>query len=175
MLDITNQRFGRLVAQWPAGQTPDRKVIWLCLCDCSRLVTVIGNNLRSGGTVSCGCVQKLIASACCAMKVKHGHSGKRTPTYFSWQNMRQRCNYPKDVNYIRYGGRGVTVCERWNTFENFIADMGERPAWRTLDRIDPYGNYEPANCRWATRSEQEANKRGKRDILRTKIELPLAA
>jgi hypothetical protein len=107
--------------------------------------------------------------------VKHGHSGKRTPTYFSWQNMRQRCNYPKDVNYVRYGGRGVTVCERWNTFENFIADMGERPAGRTLDRIDPYGNYEPANCRWATRKEQEANKRNRRDILRTKIELPLAA
>lgn len=90
----------------------------------------------------------------------HGYAG--TPTYSSWRSMRDRCSNPRSISYPYYGARGVTVCARWAKFEAFLEDMGERPAKTTLDRIDTYGNYEPGNCRWATRSQQNANQRPRR-------------
>lgn len=84
---------------------------------------------------------------------------KRSPTRSSWDAMRQRCYQKSARSYKSYGGKGVIVCERWHKYENFVFDMGERPEGRTLDRINPCGNYEPENCRWATDSEQRANKR----------------
>lgn len=90
----------------------------------------------------------------------HGHAGKRwSKTYQTWTAMKSRCSNPNDDHWEQYGGRGITVCEDWRTFEGFLRDMGERPAMRTLDRIDVDGNYEPSNCRWATVAEQNLNRR----------------
>lgn len=92
-------------------------------------------------------------------KIKHGHRPRSgsSPTYISWAGMVQRCRYPGHTKFARYGGRGVSVCERWLRFENFLADMGERPDGHTLDRIDPNKGYDASNCRWATKSQQMRN------------------
>lgn len=97
--------------------------------------------------------------------VRHGHTSGRTmsPTYYSWSTMRTRCRNPKCNRYANYGGRGIRICERWELFENFLADMGERPSGLSLDRYpDKNGNYEPGNCRWATSKEQAQNRRPRR-------------
>ena len=93
--------------------------------------------------------------------VRHGHNriGKRTGTYLSWDTMIQRCSNPKNTNFPNYGGRGITVCERWRSFENFLADMGERPTGLTIERNNTNGNYEPGNCSWVTRKQQLNNQR----------------
>lgn len=98
------------------------------------------------------------------MKTKHGHTGRnwKSPTYYSWSKMKERCLNPNHEKYSNYGGRGIKVCERWMSFENFLADMGERPYGKTLDRKEVNGNYEPENCRWATAKQQRRNQR-KRD------------
>jgi hypothetical protein len=146
--DITGQHFGRLVVlrlQSQGGHGIHAK--WFCCCDCGNTKIVSSNNLKSG-QVSCGCR---------GGNFKHGQRHKST--YRSWDAMLQRCNNPKNTRYKYYGGRGISVCERWRLFINFLADMGERPPGTTLDRIDPNGNYEPGNCRWATQSQQIKNRR----------------
>jgi hypothetical protein len=151
------QRFTRLVVTARAGK--DR---WAVRCDCGVTKTVYTSSLRTT-TKSCGCLKREVDARRHGV-VKHGRArnvdGKRHPVYAVWAAMLQRCNNPKSISYERYGGRGITVCERWHVFADFAADMGERPsALHSLDRIDPNGNYEPGNVRWATASEQARTRR----------------
>ena len=160
LINISGMRFGRLVAIDP--DKTGKKVKWNCICDCGKKSKVDGSKLRSGETKSCGClVSELQSERAIKRNTKHGHNkvGRQSPTHKSWTAMLHRCRAPKYSDYKNYGGRGITVCERWKVFENFLADMGERPKGKTLDRIDVNGNYEPSNCRWATLSEQQRNKR----------------
>lgn len=138
--------------------------IWLCRCDCGTERPVKATSLQSGKSLSCGCLHREIMADRCRRNLvnrttKHGLS--RTREHSSWNQMIQRCHNPKNPTYERYGSKGVTVCDRWRAdFLNFLADMGDCPTdSHTIDRIDPFGNYEPGNCRWATDDVQRLNQR----------------
>ena len=131
-------------------------------CKCGLDFVACGSSLKRGRTKSCGCLRRQVSKQQGYKNKTHGHSyidSKASPTYGSWVSMKQRCLNPKMARYSDYGGRGITVCGRWLKFENFLADMGERPENRSLDRIENDGNYEPSNCKWSTLSEQRNNRR----------------
>src|SRR4029077_948970 len=153
--DLMGETFGRLTVIARAPNGPRFKTRWLCQCSCGAKNTVDATFLKRGLTISCGC-QKY------EPRKKPGHFRHgltNSPTYRSWSGMWQRCTNPKNATYHLYGGRGIKVCDRWKTFEVFLADMGVRPAKTSLDRRDNDVDYQPGNCRWATAKEQRNNRR----------------
>lgn len=156
-LDLTGCRFTRLIV---LSQESNRSghTYWLCACDCGNQCSAAGDMLLNGHHKSCGCLRRELLIT---RSTKHGAKPRSgaSPTYNSWMNMLRRCNNPNHPRYADWGGRGITVCERWRDYRNFLTDMGEKPPGTTLDRRDNDGNYEPGNCRWATPAEQAAHTR----------------
>ena len=156
--DLTDQRFGRLTVVSREGSDKNRSATWRCVCECGTGTIVTAGNLRSGHTLSCGCLAREATS-----RRMTTHGMRKTRTHKSWTGMKDRCTNPKVRNYKNYGARGVTVCQRWmDSFEAFLSDVGECPEGMSIDRIDSCGNYEPGNCRWATPLTQGRNTRRNR-------------
>lgn len=145
-IDRLGHTYGKLKV---TGRAPlkNKQARWECVCECGTKLVRGGGHLHE--TSSCGCG-----------RIKHGHSlGGFSPTYTSWDSMKARCTRPSHPNYNNYGGRGISYDPHWAKFVNFLSDVGERPEGKTLDRIDSNGNYEKTNCRWATPTEQQQNRR----------------
>lgn len=165
-IDMTGKKIGKLTVLRREGITENRIVTWLCRCDCGNEICARGDFLRRGIRTHCGCIKSKRGGG--ARKgttwIVEGKGWSKVPEYQTWKDMRYRCLKESHADYCNYGARGITVCERWrDNFWNFYADMGPKPArGYTLDRIDNNGNYEPGNCRWATYSEQNRNKRPSR-------------
>jgi len=172
-LDLAGKTFGRLKvkmgeSRWSGGR---RRIFWLCRCRCGNMHEVEASALRSGATQSCGCLRDEATSA---RTIKHGASAgprgssRKTREYRAWCHMNERCSEPNNPKWLRYGGRGVSVCEKWrHDFPAFLADMGPCPTGFTLDRINNDGHYEPGNCRWVSLADNMRNRMSRRGIPRT--------
>lgn len=158
--NLEGQRFGRLTAIEICGRSKSKKVLWRCSCDCGNETIVSSCHLMSGHTKSCGCYASERAKTL-AKETRVTHGQRNTRLYNIWSSMIERCTLKKQKAYHNYGGRGITVCEEWKTFENFYnwAIENGYSDELTLDRIDNDGNYCPDNCKWSTYKEQARNRR----------------
>lgn len=165
--DLAGRVFTRLTVITFAGRDRRGKLVWECRCECGKTVIVRRDHLTSGNHRSCGCLaRELFVARITTHGATGGRSGKRTPEYIAWNAMIQRCTNPSNPGWVNYGGRGITVCERWWSYENFIADMGDRPGrGYELERKDNSKGYSFENCEWATRKTQARNTR--RNVLLT--------
>jgi hypothetical protein len=160
-------RFGRLTVVRFAGLTPYHHQQWLCCCDCGVERTFLRGNIRSGDARSCGCLQReKVAGNSYGLRHGHARRGNLSATWKIWSAMWGRCN---DTTRRHYGAKGISVCERWRVFENFVVDMGERPSGLTLDRKDGRLGYSKINCRWATPTEQARNSSNARLTIETAV------
>lgn len=156
--DLAGKLFGRLTVISFSGRHANGKTMWLCRCECGKEVAVVSGSLKSGNTKSCGCFND---QAVADRSRTHGMS--RTSEYNSWAHLISRCENKNNARYADYGGRGIKACSRWReSFENFLADMGEKPSPKrdyTIERENNDGNYEPGNCIWVLRDAQARNTR----------------
>jgi hypothetical protein len=147
MLNLSQKRFGHLVAMRPTRKRKDGKVVWLCVCDCRKLTQTRSSLLTRGTTKSCGC-----------LRMKHGHATQGcSPEYRAFLNAKYRCQNTNDKSYPHYGGRGIRFL--FTSFLQFYAELGPRPKDKTLDRVNNNGHYKPGNVRWATSRQQNNNQR----------------
>ena len=153
--DVKGNRFGRLVVVEEAERGKYKELRLICKCDCGNIKNVSRAHLLGGDVNSCGCWRK---------EFKKTHGMSHTRTYQTWENIIDRCCNANNDRYGDYGGRGIKVCERWKAFENFFADMGERPTGKTIDRKDCNGDYDPKNCCWSTPKEQQRNRRKNKTV-----------
>ena len=161
-IDLTGKIFGRLTVV-KEGERRNSRMYWICKCKCGNTKEIGACSLRSGHTKSCGCLKKEKS----AEKGKNSATHRMIDTreYSTWSSMKSRCNNKKHTEYHNYGGRGIKICKRWNKFENFFEDMGNRPKNRSIDRKNNEGDYYKENCRWSTRVEQANNRRTNRFLI----------
>lgn len=158
-IDMTGHVFGRLTVQ-RFDRNESNQSLWVCLCECGNTVSVRRGDLKREVSRSCGCLRAEVAAR---RATRHGMCG--TTEYNIWCGMIQRCHEPRTKAYEYYGGRGITVCDRWReSIHAFYEDMGPRPHGKSIDRVNNDGNYEPSNCRWATHIEQMRNTRRSKSV-----------
>ena len=158
------QNYSRLTVTGSAGKDRHGHAMWHCSCNCGGKTTVCSSNLLGGKVRSCGCLKVEAAIKTGHANTRHGESEK-TAEWKVWQSMFSRCNDPRNPSFEHYGARGILVCDRWGTYECFLADVGRRPSdLHSIDRIDVNKGYQPGNVRWATITEQARNRRDNRFI-----------
>lgn len=160
-IDLSGRKYGNWRVVRFLGKTKSNNSVWIARCKCGFRKNVVGTDLVTGKTKSCGCLRDSLARL---RSTTHGFYG--TPEYYSWNAMKNRCLNPRNQGFRNYGGRGIKVCKRWFRFEEFLKDMGRKPSSRhSIERIKNSGHYCPSNCKWGTKVEQGNNRRTNHKLL----------